>query len=80
MSIQGDQREEERVERHKDETIRARGKMLGGQLHGHWEWFREDGTKMRSGSFDHGKQVGEWTTYTRDGRVVKTTQFQTGRT
>jgi antitoxin component YwqK of YwqJK toxin-antitoxin module len=44
-------------------------------MHGYWEFFRTDGSLMRSGSFDHGKQVGEWKTYARDGRLVKTTQF-----
>jgi hypothetical protein len=30
---------------------------------------------MRSGSFDHGKQIDEWKTFARDGRLVKTTNF-----
>jgi antitoxin component YwqK of YwqJK toxin-antitoxin module len=68
-------REEERIDRHKDGTIRAKGKMLDGLLHGYWEWFRKDGTKMRSGYFDRGKQAGEWKTYTREGRVAKITEF-----
>jgi antitoxin component YwqK of YwqJK toxin-antitoxin module len=69
------EREEDRIDHHKDGTIRAKGKMLGGLLHGYWEWFRIDGTKMRSGYLDRGKQVGQWKTYTRDGRVVKVTEF-----
>ncbi len=43
---------------------------------GYWEWFRKDGTKMRSGYFKAGKQVGEWTTYDRQGKVYKVTQSQ----
>ena len=69
------EREEERIDRHKDGSIRAKGKMLGGELHGYWEWFRKDGSKMRSGYFDRGKQVGEWKTYTGDGKVAKVTEF-----
>ena len=42
-------------------------------MHGNWEWFRKDGSKMRTGAFDNGVQVGEWTTYDRSGRVVKVT-------
>lgn len=30
---------------------------------GYWEWFRKDGTKLRSGHFQDGEQVGEWITY-----------------
>ena len=43
---------------------------------GYWEWFRKDGTKMRSGYFEDGEQVGEWTTYDRKGRVVKVTKMK----
>jgi len=46
-----------------------------GEMHGFWEFFRTDGSLMRSGSFDHGKQIGEWKTFARDGRLVKTTNF-----
>ena len=35
----------------------------------------KDGTKMRSGYFQAGKQTGEWKTFATDGRLVKTTQF-----
>ncbi len=66
---------EERIERHRDGSVCARGQMFGNQLHGYWEWFRKDGSRMRSGTFERGKQVGEWTTYTRDGWVAKVTQF-----
>jgi len=52
----------ERIERHKDGTIKAKGHIKAGELEGYWEWFRKDGTKMRSGYFENGKQVGEWTT------------------
>ena len=36
-----------------------------------WEWFRKDGTIMRSGYFENGEQVGQWTTYDKNGKVVK---------
>jgi antitoxin component YwqK of YwqJK toxin-antitoxin module len=49
---------------------------LDGIPTGYWEWFRKDGTKMRSGSFLQGEQVGEWTTYDREGKVYKVTQFK----
>ena len=31
---------------------------------------------MRSGSFDHGRQIGTWRTYDRAGEVVKETTFK----
>lgn len=61
------------VERHRDGTVRARGPVVDGEPHGCWEWFRLDGTLMRSGSFDRGRTVGEWTTYDRSGAPYKVT-------
>ena len=58
---------------HKDGSLWARGFRRGETMHGYWEWFRKDGSKMRSGSFDNGLQVGEWTTYDETGRIVKVT-------
>jgi antitoxin component YwqK of YwqJK toxin-antitoxin module len=66
----------ERIDRHKDGSIKARGHMQDGELEGYWEWFRKDGSKMRSGSFENGKQVGEWTTYDDRGKVVKVTKMK----
>ncbi len=47
--------------------------MVEGECEGYWEWFRKDGTKMRSGHFLKGKQVGEWITYGKEGKVYKVT-------
>lgn len=60
---------------HRDGSLRARGGTLGGELHGYWEWFRLDGTRLRSGSFDEGRQIGVWTTYDRTGAPHKETRF-----
>ena len=48
----------EHVELHRDGSVRARGPMVDGAREGHWEWFRLDGSRMRSGWFEHGEQVG----------------------
>jgi antitoxin component YwqK of YwqJK toxin-antitoxin module len=61
----------ERIDRHKDGSVRAKGHMKDGELEGYWEWFRKDATKMRSGCFERGKQVGEWTTYDAKGKSSK---------
>jgi antitoxin component YwqK of YwqJK toxin-antitoxin module len=64
------------IERHKDGSIWAVGKMRGGKPVGYWEWFRKDGTKLRSGMFDNGAQTGEWTTYDKKGEVYKVTRIE----
>lgn len=61
---------------HKDGSVRARGRMVGDVLTGYWEWFRKDGTKLRSGYFNAGKQTGEWTTYDQKGKAYKVTRFK----
>ncbi len=66
----------ERIERHKDGSVRAKGHVLDGELHGYWEWFRKDGSRMRSGHFDSGKQGSAWTTYDGKGRIEKITKMK----
>ncbi len=58
--------------------VRYRGFQLDGAPHGAWEFLRKDGSVMRAGEFDHGKQVGIWRTLDRGGRVVKATDFSMG--
>jgi hypothetical protein len=50
--------------------------MLADAPTGYWEWIRRDGTKLRSGYFDGGKQIGEWTTYDKKDEVYKVTKFK----
>jgi len=56
-------------------AVRYTGYLLDGESDGEWEWFRTDGTIMRSGRFDRGRQVGTWRTFERSGRLVKATEF-----
>ena len=67
------------TEYHKDGSVWARGQKLGDVAVGYWEWFRLDGTKMRSGTFENGEQVGEWITYDRQGEIYKVTAVKPGR-
>jgi hypothetical protein len=46
----------ERIDRRKDGSIGAIGCIINGVPTGYWEWFRKDGTKMRSRYFENGKQ------------------------
>ena len=66
---------EKYVKRHNDGSIWAKGTMINGVAEGYWEWFRKEGTKMRSGYFKNGKQTGKWTTYDRKGKVYKVTDL-----
>lgn len=54
---------------------RFKGEYLDGQMHGYWEFFRKDGSLMRSGSFHLGSQVGVWKTFNRDGSEVSSKSF-----
>ncbi len=54
---------------------RFKGDYLDGEMHGFWEFFRKDGSLMRSGSFDNGNQVGIWKTFDREGNLVKETKI-----
>ncbi len=69
-------RPQEHIEYHKDCSVWARGPMVLGVPTGYWEWFRKDGTRMRSGHFEDGRQVGEWTTYDKAGVVYKVTRMK----
>jgi len=62
-------------ERYDNGEPKIRGAHLEGEMHGAWEFFRRDGSMMRAGSFDRGRQVGIWRTYDRSGNVVKETAF-----
>ena len=62
-----------------DGALQSRGFTLGGEMHGAWEFFRKDGSVMRTGEFDRGRQVGTWRTFDRSGRVVRETDFSVKR-
>ena len=64
------------IKYHNDGSIWAKGTMVAGKPEGYWEWFRKDGTRMRSGYFEKGKQIGEWTTYDKKGKVYKVTSMK----
>jgi uncharacterized protein YdhG (YjbR/CyaY superfamily) len=63
------------IEYYKNGGIKAKGKYKGKSMHGNWEFFRLDGSLMRSGSFTNGEQSGLWITFDAKGRKVKETKF-----
>jgi antitoxin component YwqK of YwqJK toxin-antitoxin module len=54
-----------------DGALQSRGFTLDGEMHGAWGFSRKDGSVMRTGEFDRGRQVGIWRTFDRAGRLVK---------
>ena len=42
--------------------LKNRGRYSKGQMHGHWQFFRRDGSLMREGSFNHGVKLEDWVT------------------
>jgi antitoxin component YwqK of YwqJK toxin-antitoxin module len=63
------------VEHYATGVVKMTGFHLDSEMHGAWEWYRTDGSVMRTGEFDRGKQIGRWRTFDRSGRIVKETQF-----
>lgn len=49
---------------------RFKGEYLDDEMHGPWEFYRKDGSLMRSGEFDNGQQVGIWRTFDREGKLI----------
>ena len=64
------------IQYHKDGSVWAKGQTTAEVPTGYWEWFRIDGTKLRSGSFENGEQAGEWITYDKKGQKYKVTQMK----
>jgi uncharacterized protein YdhG (YjbR/CyaY superfamily) len=56
--------------------LKSTGSVRDGEMHGAWQFFRTDGSLMRSGKFDLGRQVGVWRTFDRNDSVVKETSFR----
>lgn len=50
--------------------LKFRGRMKNDAMSGKWEWFRKDGSVMRTGEFRAGQQWGTWRTFAADGRLA----------
>jgi uncharacterized protein YdhG (YjbR/CyaY superfamily) len=60
---------------HDNGVIQSRGQYAAGKMHGRWEFFRRDGSLMRTGEFTRGAQSGVWRTWDARGRMVNETRF-----
>ena len=65
----------EAIDHYPDGRVRFTGFNLDGEMHGEWTFYRADGSVMRTGSFDRGRQVGRWSPIARSGKVVKVSEF-----
>ena len=74
-AVAKDAKPTDHVEQYDNGVAKLRGAHLDGEMHGDWEFYRRDGSLMRSGSFDRGRQVGIWRTYDRSGALVKERDF-----
>ena len=45
--------------------LKSKGKNKDGLMHGQWEFYRRDGSLMRSGKLSKGEPVGNWETFVR---------------
>jgi hypothetical protein len=61
----------ERIDRHKDGSIKAIGRAINGALTGYWEWFRKDGTKCAPGYFETANRQGNGRLMTPGGKSSK---------
>jgi antitoxin component YwqK of YwqJK toxin-antitoxin module len=68
-------RPEPAIDHYDNGAVRFRGANLDGEMHGEWSFYRRDGSLMRTGRFERGRQVGLWLTYDRAGKVVKETDL-----
>lgn len=64
------------AEHYDNGAVKLTGFHLDGEMHGSWAFYRRDGSLMRSGHFDRGRQVGVWRTFDRSGTVVKESTFE----
>jgi hypothetical protein len=46
------------IEHYGNGNVKMRGAHLAGEMHGPWEFYRLDGSLMRSGAFDRGGRSG----------------------
>ena len=67
------------IDHYDNGNVRFRGANLDGEMHGEWAFYRKDGSLMRSGQFDRGRQIGIWRTFDRAGQVLKETDFSKRR-
>lgn len=64
------------IQYYTDGSLMAKGPLKAGKPHGRWQWWRKDGTKMRSGVFDMGEKIDTWITYDQKGKPYKVTKMR----
>ena len=64
------------IEYYKNGGIKSKGHYKDSKMDGYWEFYRLDGSLMRTGTLSKGKQYGEWATYDKLGKLIKKTFFE----
>jgi uncharacterized protein YdhG (YjbR/CyaY superfamily) len=64
------------IEYYKNGGIKSKGHYKDSKMDGYWEFYRLDGSLMRTGTLLKGKQNGEWATYDKLGKLIKKTFFK----
>ena len=64
------------TEYYKNGGIKSKGHYKDSKMDGYWEFYRLDGSLMRTGTLLKGKQYGEWATYDKLGKLIKKTFFE----
>jgi len=64
------------IEYYKNGGIKSKGHYKDSKMDGYWEFYRLDGSLMRTGTLLKGKQYGEWATYDKLGKLIKKTFFE----
>ena len=64
------------IEYYKNGGIKSKGHYKDFKMDGYWEFYRLDGSLMRTGTLIKGKQYGEWATYDKLGKLIKKTFFE----
>ena len=55
--------------------VKYRGRIKAGEMHGGWEFFRKDGSLMRTGEFRLGEKCGIWRTFSANGFLATEKSF-----
>jgi len=58
--------------------FRAKGEHYGGQSHGNWEHYRDDGSLDSKGTYDYGLRHGRWRFYHPNGQLASEGNFDLG--
>jgi uncharacterized protein YdhG (YjbR/CyaY superfamily) len=63
------------IEYYKNGGVKSKGHYKDSKMDGYWEFYRLDGSIMRTGTLIKGVQHGEWATFDKLGKLIKKSIF-----